>query len=671
MFKRLVGRGLPLCMVVGALAMAPLYAPAAFDGADPTVRPQDDLFLAANGGWMKTTAIPADKAAYGVFNVLADRADARVRAIVDALAQGTPAAGSVDEKVARYYRAYTDLDAIERSGATPLAPSMGRIAALQDRVALARLMGEWQGVVNLPLALDVLPDAKQPERYLPALNQAGLGLPNRDYYLSANPQLALARTAYQAYLVSLFRLHGEPNPQALAGAVMGLETRLARAQWSEVDVRDALKTWHPMTSPALAKAAPGVAWAELFGAAALPGLQRMNVGQPSYVRAVAAMVQHVPLATWQHYLQARVMDAAAQKLPQAWREAHFAFHGKALSGATEAKPRWQQAAAALDAALGEAVGQLYVARHFSPAHKARVQQMVDQLVVAYRQSISQAGWLSPATRSRALEKLDKITVKIGFPDQWRDYAALEVREGDPLGNAQRAGRFDWLRVAGRLGRPVDHSEWEMTPQTVNAYYDPSKNEIVFPAAILEPPLFDLNGDDAVNYAATGSTIGHEISHGFDDDGSHYDGDGRLRDWWQPADRKAFSRLGQRLVQQFNAYQPLPGHRVNGRLTLGENMADLSGLQMAYQAWQLSLAGQTPPMVDGLTGDQRFFYGYALSFRSKERDESLLQRLTADPHSPDDLRTNGMVIHLDAYHRAFSTQPGDRMFRAPAQRIRIW
>jgi putative endopeptidase len=403
----------------------------------------------------------------------------------------------------------------------------------------------------------------------------------------------------------------------------------------------------------------------------VPGAARLNLGQPSYARAVAQLVARAPLATWQHYLRARLADASATVLPQAWRDAHFAFHGQALSGATQPKPRWQQATKALDAALGEAVGQLYVARHFSPAHKARAQEMVGHLMAAYRESITQAAWLSPATRARALEKLGKYTVKIGYPDEWRSYAGLEVREGDPLGNLQRARRFEWLRAAAHLGRPVDHTEWDMTPQTVNAYYDPGKNEIVFPAAILEPPLFDLNGDDAVNYAATGSTIGHEISHGFDDDGSHYDGDGRLRDWWQPADRKAFTQLGNRLVQQFNAYQPLPGHHVNGRLTLGENLADLSGLQIAYQAWQRSLQGRTPPVVDGLTGDQRFFYGYALSFRSQERDESLLQRLTADPHSPDALRTNGIVIHLDAYHQAFGTRPGDRMYLAPGQRLRIW
>jgi len=665
---------LSLASAAGAAdtAPAPLAALSEREARDPAVRPQDDLFRAVNGGWLKATPIPADKAAYGVFDLLGDRADERVRAIVEELAAATDLPdGSVQQKISRYFRAHTDVAAIDRAGTAPLAAGLARIAAVQDRRGLAVLMGEWQGQVPLPFAVDVQPDAKQPDRYLALTWQAGLGLPNRDYYLSADPAKQRARAAYSSYLETLFRLNGEAAPAATAAQVLALETRLARAQWNEVDNRDALKTWHPTTPRALAKAAPGLDWAAYFEAAAMPGLAALNVSQPSYAQALASAVAQAPLATWRRYLQARLMDASADLLPQAWRDAHFAFHDQALRGQTAPKPRWQQATDALNSALGEAVGQVYVSRHFPAANKARMKQLVDALMAAYRSSIDGLAWLSPATRAQAREKLAKYAVKIGYPDGWRDYGPLEVREGDPLGNARRAGRFEHLRVVAHLGQPVDRSEWGMTPQTVNAYYDPSKNEIVFPAAILEPPFFDMVADDAENFGAIGAIIGHEISHGFDDQGSRFDGDGRLRDWWTAKDRQAFAALGARLVKQYGAYAPLPGHPVNGQLTLGENIADLSGLQIAYKAWTVSLNGRAPAVIDGLSGEQRFFYAFARAWRSKAREEAALRWLTVDPHSPDEFRTNGTVVNHDGYHRAFGTRPGDRLFKPEAQRIRIW
>jgi len=639
--------------------------------ADPGVRPQDDLFLAATGQWIKSTPIPADKAAYGVFQELADRADARVRKICEELSQGEAAKGSIEQKVGSYYRSYLDVDAIDAAGVAPLAPWLAQVDAVTTPAELAVLWGRWQGVVDSPMTLVVGGDPKQPTINRLVTIQSGLGLPDRDYYLKREPNFAKARAAYLTYMETLLQLGGDVQAAAHAQAVMALETTLARAQWSAEDSQDAIKTFNPMTMPVLARHAPGLDWAAFFRAAALPEIDRLSVQQPSYARAMARLVQSTPIDTWRLYQLVRLMDAQANVLPKPWRDAAFTLRDKTLRGQEVERPRWQKATAAVDTALGEAVGQVYVARHFSPEAKARTQEMVANLFAAFGQSIDRLSWMTPATRQRAQEKLAKYTVKIGYPDKWRDYSALEVRNGDAFGNAARAGRFEHERRAVQVGKPVDRSEWGMTPQTVNAYYDPSVNEIVFPAAILDTPLFDMGFDDAANYGATGATIGHEISHGFDDQGSHYDGNGKLQNWWTAADRKAFDALGNRLVKQFNGYEALPGHRVNGRLTLGENIADLSGLEIAYKAYLLSLKGQPAPVIDGLTGDQRFFLAWAASGREKMRDARMLELVTHDPHAPSRFRANGAAINLDAFHATFATQPGDRMYKRGDQRIRIW
>jgi putative endopeptidase len=652
---------------------AVLAAATSFDrsGFDTAVRPQDDLFRAANGGWLASHPIPADKSSYGNFTLLADQADARVRAIVEELAKRPHAPGTVEQKIGSFFQAFTDVAAIDKAGTAGLTPLLAQVDGLRNARDLAVLMGRWQGQVNLPMALDVQPDAKRPELNIALTWQSGLGLPNRDYYLSQDARKLKARTAYATYLETLFTLAGQDQPAQAAAAVLALETRLAKAQWDEVSNRDPQKTWNPQTLAALAKAAPGFDWPAFFDAAAMPALDRATVSQPSYNTGFAKLVAETPLAVWQLYLRAHAMDAAANVLPQAWRDARFAYRGKALSGQTEERPRWQQGTDALDGALGEAIGQVYVARHFPPANKARMESLVAQLMAAYGQSIDHLAWMSQATRVKAREKLSKYTVKIGYPSQWRDYSKLAIRDGDPLGNSLRAGRFEHERVAAKLGKPVDRTEWGMTPQTVNAYYNPSLNEIVFPAAILEPPFFDMNADDAQNFGAIGAIIGHEISHGFDDQGSQYDGDGRLRNWWTPADRKAFAKLGQALVKQYGSYEALPGHKVNGALTLGENIADLSGLEIAYKAWQLSLKGQPASVIDGISGEQRFFYGFAYAWRGTMRDELMLRILTADPHSPDEFRANGTVVNIDGFHQAFGTRAGDKLFKPSKDRIRIW
>ena len=638
---------------------------------DTSVRPQDDLFLSVNGQWLKDTPIPADKSSYGSFVQLRDRADERVRKIVDELAAAQSAPGSNEFKVGAFYRSFLDESAIDLAGTTPVVPWLAQIDAVASKAELASLFGRLQGVVSTPLASSVDADPKDPLTYRANAWQSGLGMPNRSYYLDGGDRFEKARAAYLTHVQTLLTLSGDADAAAHAAAVVALETRLAKAQWTPVANRDPVKVYNPMSVPALGRRAPGLDWKAFFEGAALPVIDRISIGQPSYAIAFAKAVRTEPLATWKLYLKVRLLDETASVLPQGFREANFAFHGKAIQGSEQQRPRWQQATAALDGALGEAVGQVYVARHFPPEYKARMRQLVDNLLTAYGQSVDGVTWMSPTTKVKAKEKLGKYTTKIGYPDKWRDYADLTVRDGDAFGNAVRAGRFNYERQAKRVGQPVDRSEWGMTPQTVNAYYNPNANEIVFPAAILEPPFFDMGADDATNYGAIGAVIGHEISHGFDDEGSQYNGDGKLANWWTPSDRKAFDALGTRLADQYSAYEPLAGHKVNGRLTLGENIADLSGLQIAYKAYHVSLAGKTAPVIDGLTGDQRFFMSWAQAWRSKLRDARILQLLTLDPHSPPRFRANGAAINHDGFHEGFGTKPGDGMYKPSDARIRIW
>jgi putative endopeptidase len=660
-----------LALLAGAVSAQPLSSGLDRAGFDTSVRPQDDLFLAANGQWIKDTPIPADKSVYGLFQILGDRADARVRAICEELADARAPQGSIEQKVGSYYKSFVDVAAIDAAGLAPLAPWLAQIDALVTPADLATLWGRWQGIVDAPIGVYVGGDPKQPAINRVSAYQSGLGLPDREFYFHKGESFVKARAAYLAYVETVLRLGGDTEATAHAQAVFALETQLAKAHWPKVDSQDALKTYNPMTVPVLAKRAPGLDWAVYFKAAAMPRIDRLSMHEPSYAKALGKLVRSTPITTWRLYQRVRLVDAMAGVLPQAWRDAEFALRGKALRGQEEQRPRWQQATSAIDSALGEAVGQVYVARHFPPQAKARMQELVDNLFTAYGQSIDTLSWMTPATKQRARKKLASYMVKIGYPDKWRDYTRLEVLDGDALGNLARARRFEHERTAVQVGGPVDRSEWGMTPQTVNAYYNPTMNEIVFPAAILDAPLFDLGADDAANYGATGSTIGHEISHGFDDQGSQYDGSGKLQNWWTKADRKAFDKLGRRLAKQFDAYEPVPGHKVNGRLTLGENIADLSGLEIAYKAWRLSLKGKEPSVIDGLTGDERFFLAWAVSWREKMRDARTLEQLVSDEHAPAVFRANGAVVNMDVFHAAFGTRPGDRMHKPGKQRIRIW
>jgi putative endopeptidase len=669
------GRRLPLALILCTCCQTGLAATLAsgldLKGFDPAVRVQDDLFRAANGSWVRKTEIPADKAEYGAFVLLTDESDRRVRAIIESLAAQPQPTGGVEQKIATFYKAFTDTAALDRAGLKPAQAMLDGIAAIQTRADLARWLGEAQGQLDTPIDLWVMPDAKEPGINRAITWQGGLGLPDRDYYLKDDDRLNKARAAYASYLARLAALAGEKQPKAIAERVLAFETRLAQAHWDKVDNRNPAKIYNPMSVAELQSLAPGLDWAAFIASGGLVDIDRLSVSQPSAATAIAKLAAEAPLDDWRAYLKLRTLDENASVLPKAFREARFAFRGTALTGAKADKPRWQRGVDEVNGALGEAIGQVYVARHFPPGHKERMRELVGNLIAAYGESIDNLSWMTPATKAAARDKLSKYMLKIGYPDRWRDFGPLEVRPGDAMGNRIRSGRFEWQRIAARAGKPVDRAEWGMTPQTVNAYYNPMLNEIVFPAAILQPPFFDVTADDAVNYGSIGAVIGHEISHGFDDQGSQFDGDGNLRNWWTDEDRKAFDAIGAQLVAQYEGYEPLPGKKLNGKLTLGENIADLSGLQVAYKAYIRSLNGKPAPVLEGRSGEQRFFLGWAQAWRAKTRDERAMQLLTTDPHSPPQFRANGAAINHDGYHEAFGTRPGDAMYKPVESRIRIW
>jgi putative endopeptidase len=640
-------------------------------GMDANVRPQDSLFGAMNGTWLKNTPIPADKSDYGTFTLLEDQSDERVKAIIEKLASTPQPAGTISAKIGDFYSSYMDTAAIDAAGLKPLAPYLAQIDAVRNKNDLVLLMGRWVSLVDVPLGLGVGPDAKDPTIYSAGAGQSGLGLGDRDYYLKPDTRFAKARTAYVEYLRQLLAIEGDKNAKMESSAVMALEKRIAQVQWTHEANRDPVKTYNPMTLKQLSAKAPNIDWPAYLAAADLPDPTFVSIAQPSYAWALAKLIKSEPLDVWKAYLRVRLLDSLALELPAAVRDARFQFNGVALHGTTVDLPRWQHAVGTVNDSLGEAIGQVYVSEYFPPAYKARMVELVDNLLKTYSTSIDGLAWMSPATKVAAHDKLSKYGVKIGYPDQWRDYSALEVKAGDPVGNAVRAARFEYHRNAVRNGKKVDRTEWGMTPQTVNAYYDPTKNEIVFPAAILQPPFFDMKADDATNYGAIGAVIGHEISHGFDDEGSQFDGDGKLRNWWTADDRKAFEAITAKLDAQYSAYEPLPGAHVKGKLTMGENIADLSGLQIAYKAWKLSLGGKPAPVIDGLTGEQRFYYGFSQAWREKMRDEAMLRQVTSNPHSPAQYRADGASINSDGFHEAFATRPGDKMWKAPADRIRLW
>jgi putative endopeptidase len=638
---------------------------------DTDSRPQDDLFGYVNGRWLRTYEIPADRSQDGAFRVLRDRSEEHVREIVEGAA-GAP--GDDARKVAALYRSFMDVDAVEALGATPLRPLLDEVTAAPDRPALAAVLGRRQREELVALfGASVSTDAKDPNRYLVHLSQSGLGLPDESYY--REDASAGIRTAYVAHLARLAELVGLPDPAALADTVMELETALAAASWDRVTNRDAEKTYTLMTLGQLREHAPDFDWDAWLGAFGAPAdaFDEVVVRQPSFVAAAATLWAERPVEQWRAWLAIRTASAAAEYLTAEIVEQDFAFYGRTLSGTPMLRERWKRGVGLVEGALGEIVGTLYVERHFPASSKERMVTLVANLVEAYRQSISTLDWMSPATRERALEKLARFTPKIGYPDRWKDYSACEIRPDDLLGNVRRAGEWATAFELAKIGKEIDRSEWLMTPQTVNAYYHPRMNEIVFPAAILQPPFFDPDADDAANYGGIGAVIGHEIGHGFDDQGSKYDGTGALTDWWEADDRTEFQRRADALISQYSALSPagLPEHKVNGALTVGENIGDLGGLTIAIKAYTIALGGREAPVLDGFTGLQRVLIGWAQVWRAVTRDEEAIRRLAIDPHSPPDLRCNAVVTNLDAFHEAFGVAETDALFTPPEKRVRIW
>ncbi|NRR33167.1 M13 family peptidase [Oxalobacteraceae bacterium] len=642
---------------------------------EPGIRAQDDFFVSLNGKWLAQTEIPADKSSWGSFEKLDDETKPQLRAIIEAAAANAERpAGSDAQRIGDFYASYMDEARLEQLGLAPLQAELDKIAALRDKKELAAVIARFQRLgFGAPYALGIHQDNKDSTRYVADLVQDGLGLPDRDYYLKKNDaKLAGTLANYQQHVSKLLALAGNPRAAADARAIVALETEMAKLQWSKVQLRDPVKLYNKTSLNKLFELVPGYDWDSYLKDSGITGkADYVNVAQPSYMSGFARLLDKTPLATWQAYFQWRAIHASAAYLPRAFAEENFAFYGTILSDVKEQEPRWKRAVNATDGALGESLGKLYVEQHFPAERKARMETLVQNLMAAYKQSIDTLDWMSPATKLQAQDKLSKFTTKIGYPKRWIDYSSLTVSKDDLLGNVLRSSAFSYDREINKLGKPIDREEWGMTPQTVNAYYNPEMNEIVFPAAILQPPFFDADADDAVNYGGIGAVIGHEISHGFDDEGAQYDGDGNLRDWWTKADHKQFAARSKMLVQQYSAFSPVRGYHVNGKLTLGENIADNSGIAIAYKAYKLSLNGQTAPVIDGLSGDQRFYMGFAQVWRSKVREAQQLVYLKVDPHSPDRFRANGSVRNQTGFYEAFNVKPGDKMYLPPKQRVSMW
>ena len=650
---------------------SPHYGAWGYDrtGEDPTAKPGDDFFRYADGGWADREQIPNDRARYSNFDKLSILSENRTRLLIEDAA-ASPGADPDAAKVGAAYRAYMDQARVDALDAAPLKADLDAIRAETSRGDVARLMGRsTQSFQGGWFDLNIDADEKAPTRYTVYIDTGGMGLPDRDYYLQ--PVFAAKKAAYVAYIANMLGQIGWPDPKAAADAMVALETRIAAASWSKAEQRDVDKTYNLMSVDALAAFAPGFDFKAFLAAADLGPVDHLVLQSNTAFPKVAAIFAETPLDTLKAWQAFHLADAAAPYLSDRFVQARFEFRNKTLRGQPQIQPRWKRAVGFINGGMGEAVGRMYVAKYFTPEAKAKMDALVGDLKTALAGRIQRVAWMSPETKAKALEKLSKFTVKIGYPAKWRDYGALRVAADDLYGDAWRAGAFEWARRVKRLNDPVDKLEWDMTPQTVNAYYNPTNNEIVFPAAILQPPFFDPKADPAINYGGIGGVIGHEMTHGFDDQGRKSDGDGALHDWWTPDDSAKFAAQAARLGAQFSQFEPLPGAHVNGDLTMGENIADLGGVLLALDAYHASLHGQPAPVIDGLTGDQRVFLGWAQVWREKIRDDAQRQQVVSDPHSPARFRVIGPLRNVDAWYQAFGVKPGDAMYVAPDQRARIW
>jgi predicted metalloendopeptidase len=685
LFARTVAAAFALS-AASALAAAPNPTPSAspgldLSGIDRTVRPGADFFAYANGAWLKATEIPADRAAYGATGVVNELTNQRTAALIQDAEKAHAPKGSSAQKVGDYYASYMDEAAIEAKGLTPLQPTLDRIAAITDRASLSRVLGstlraDVDALNNTNFYTDnifglwVAQDLDEPTRYVPFLMQGGLDMPDRAYYLDPSPRMADIRTKHQAHITKILEIAHIPDAAAKAGRIFDLERRIAQAHWSREDSSDVKKNNNHWTRAELDTAAPGLDWREYLAAAGLDGQKLFAIWQPSAVTGISALVASEPLETWKEYLAFHALEHSAASLPRALGEERFAFHGTVLAGIPQRRDRWKRGVDATSNALGDAVGQLYVEKYFPPASKARIEEMVRNIMAAFGRRIDALEWMAPATKARAKEKLAALEVGVGYPDKWIDYSGLEIVRGDPFGNDQRAELFELRRNLRKLGQPIDRKEWVMTPQTVNAVNLPVMNAMNFPAAMLQPPYFDPSRPVAMDYGAIGAVIGHEISHSFDDSGALFDAAGRFRNWWTDEDKAHFDASSAQLVKQYDAYRPFPDLAVNGKLTLGENIADVAGLAAAYDAYKMSLGGEPAPVVAGLSGDQQFFLSFAQSWRLKMREAALRQQVLQDGHAPDQYRAD-TVRNLDAWYAAFDVKPGEALYLAPRERVRVW
>jgi putative endopeptidase len=636
---------------------------------DPSVKPGDDFYRYVNGAWVSTFAMPADKARYGVFDALRDKSEVDVRSLLDELAATPAAAGSVQQKVADLYRSWMDEAAIEARGIDPLKSDLDAIAAARTKTDVVKLMGniDYAG----PVGLYISPDPADPTRYVVNVTQSGLGMPVRDYYLNEGDRFDAYRAAYLAYVTKILELIGDENPGASAAAVVALETELATVHWSPERQRDVQATNNPVDRAGLAAMIPAMEWDAFLPVAGLGNVQNFVVNETTALRDGAALLDSQPVGAWQKYLAFHLASDYASNLPQAFDDANFDFYRRTLAGVEVQRDRWKRGVQLLDNLIGEGVGEVYVAKFFPPEYKAQMDELVANLVTAMRQRLGELSWMDDATRAEALKKLATFEPRVGYPVKWRDYSAYAVEPGRLLENVRNGRRFEWNREVARLDEPVDRDEWGMNPQTVNAYYNPLVNQITFPAAILQPPFFDPYADPAVNYGAIGAVIGHEIGHGYDDQGREFDETGRIRNWWTPETNERFNAAIARFAEQYNAFCPLEGACVNGNFTMGENIGDLGGLEMAYTAYKLSLNGSEAPVIDGFTGDQRFFMAHAQVWRSIQREDALRNQLLTDPHAPAAARGSIPERNMDAWYAAFGVQEGDAQYIAPENRVRIW
>jgi putative endopeptidase len=638
---------------------------------DPSVKPGNDFFRYVDGHWLATEKIPADRTTWGSFAILREQADSDVKAIIETAAAADAPKGTNEQKIGDYYKAFLDTGKIDQLGLAPAKAGLAAIAGIKTHEQAAALIATPGMPLDGPIGYGISLDEKNPDRYIVEIGQSGLSLPDREYYLKADPQFADIRAKFLVHVEKMLALAGHKDAKAEAAQILALETSIAKLHWEVAKRRERDLTYNLMTVASLEKDAPAYPWAAALEVSGLSGAKEVVVAEWSAVPALGELFKSTPVSIWRTYLTYQYLTGEASVLPKAFDDENFDFYGHILNGQPQQRERWKRAVQATNGALGEAVGKLYVEKKFPPASKAAMETLVENLRKGYAQHIANVPWMTAETKQVALQKLAAFRPKIGYPNKWRDYSKLEVKPGDAFGNNERAQVFEWNRQLARLNKPTDRDEWGMTPQTINAYYNPVFNEVVFPAAILQPPFFDPKADAAVNYGAIGAVIGHEMGHGFDDQGAKSDAKGVLRTWWKPDDVEAFKKRTDALADQYSQFEPLKGLHVNGRLTLGENIGDLGGVTMAHAAYLISLQGAPAPVIDGYTADQRFFFGWAQVWRTLDRDEAVRNQVMTNPHSPGEYRVNGVVRNVDAWYTAFGVKPGDKLYLPPDQRVHIW